>query len=179
MRLLENGVFNTEALKFSVKRINQLGYFKAIEGKPGKRSKFRRRPAREQGRRQAEARGAEPQSADVRRRRLGVRRGVRAALLPDRELPGPRRKPDMSVQTGSRAQNYSLAFTEPFLFDRNITGGINLFKTDIRYIGQFTQKSSGAVVTLGLPLSGFTRHVHELQLPARAGDRDQRGLPAA
>ena len=31
IRLLENGVFNTEALKFSVKRINQLGYFKQIE----------------------------------------------------------------------------------------------------------------------------------------------------
>jgi len=35
MRLVENGVFNTEALKFSVKRLNQLGYFKALEGKPG------------------------------------------------------------------------------------------------------------------------------------------------
>src|SRR5258708_1687861 len=35
IRLLEDGVFNTEALKFSVKRLNQLGYFKALEGKPG------------------------------------------------------------------------------------------------------------------------------------------------
>ena len=34
----------------------------------------------------------------------------------------------VSLQGGSRAQNYSLAFTEPFLFDRNITGGVNLFK---------------------------------------------------
>jgi outer membrane protein insertion porin family len=32
MRLLEGGVFNTEALKFSIKRLNQLGYFKALEG---------------------------------------------------------------------------------------------------------------------------------------------------
>ena len=32
MRLFENGVFNTEALKYSIKRINQLGYFKALEG---------------------------------------------------------------------------------------------------------------------------------------------------
>jgi outer membrane protein insertion porin family len=35
MRLVEGGVFNTEALKYSVKRLNQLGYFKALEGKPG------------------------------------------------------------------------------------------------------------------------------------------------
>src|SRR5258708_38476996 len=35
IRLVEEGVFNTEALKYSVKRLNQLGYFKALEGKPG------------------------------------------------------------------------------------------------------------------------------------------------
>ena len=32
MRLFESGVFNTEALKYSVKRLNQLGYFKPLEG---------------------------------------------------------------------------------------------------------------------------------------------------
>src|SRR4029077_5693333 len=31
VRLVEDGVFNTEALKYSVKRLNQLGYFKALE----------------------------------------------------------------------------------------------------------------------------------------------------
>ena len=30
----EGDVFNTEALKISIKRINQLGYFKPIEGAP-------------------------------------------------------------------------------------------------------------------------------------------------
>ena len=32
MRLVEAGVFNTEALKYSVRRLNQLGYFKPLEG---------------------------------------------------------------------------------------------------------------------------------------------------
>ena len=36
-----------------------------------------------------------------------------------------------------------MAFTEPFLFDRNITGGANLFRSEVRYIGQFTQQSTG------------------------------------
>ena len=31
LRLVEDGVFNTEALKFSVRRLNQLGYFKPLE----------------------------------------------------------------------------------------------------------------------------------------------------
>ena len=32
VRLFEGGVFNTEALKYSVRRLNQLGYFKPLEG---------------------------------------------------------------------------------------------------------------------------------------------------
>src|ERR1051325_6616570 len=32
MSLIEDNIFNTEALKYSVKRINQLGYFKNLEG---------------------------------------------------------------------------------------------------------------------------------------------------
>ena len=31
MSLVEDGVFNTDALKNSIKRINQLGYFKPLE----------------------------------------------------------------------------------------------------------------------------------------------------
>ena len=64
----------------------------------------------------------------------------------------------VSLQGGSRAQNYTVAFTEPFLFDRNITGGVNLFRSDVRYVGQFTQKSTGGALTFGFPLGrGFTR----------------------
>ena len=44
MRLYENSVFNTEALKYSIKRLNQLGYFKALEG-PGKDVKVDKTPA--------------------------------------------------------------------------------------------------------------------------------------
>ena len=63
----------------------------------------------------------------------------------------------MSLSAGSRAQNYTLAFTEPFLFDRNMTGSVNLYRNDVRYVGQFTQRSAGGVVGFGYPLGGFTR----------------------
>ena len=42
MRLFEGGVFNTEALKYSIKRLNQLGYFKNLEGDAIKVDKSRR-----------------------------------------------------------------------------------------------------------------------------------------
>ena len=89
VRLVESGVFNTEALKFSVKRLNQLGYFKPLEGEAIDGREDARR--RQQGRRQVEVRRAEPEPAHVRRRRVAVRRVLRAAVVPDVELPRPRR----------------------------------------------------------------------------------------
>ena len=38
----------------------------------------------------------------------------------------------ISAQQGNRAKNYQLAFTEPFLFDRPMTAGVDLFIREIR-----------------------------------------------
>ncbi len=111
MRLVEGAPFNTEALKFSVKRLNQLGYFKALEGKPGE--------------------------VDVQK-------------IPDSVPP----KVDVKLKLEEQNRN-SLTFG---LFDRNITGGAQVFRTDVRYISQFTQQSTGGVLTMGFPIGrGFTR----------------------
>ena len=53
----------------------------------------------------------------------------------------------LSLQAGSRAENYQVAFTEPFLFDRNITGGVDVYKRSLQYINQFTQKSTGSATS--------------------------------
>ena len=156
MRLVENGVFNTEALKYSVKRLNQLGYFKALEG--GKDVDVQKTPN-------------ETNKVDVKlkleeqnRNQLTFGAGVSEfegffgqLSFQTANFLGRGESLTVSMSAGSRAQNYSLAFSEPFLFDRNITGGANIFKADVRYIGQFTQKSSGAVLTMGFPMSGFSR----------------------
>ncbi len=87
MRLFENGVFNTEALKYSVRRLNQLGYFKPLEEQKHVQID-KTRGQRQQGRSHDEARGAEPESAVVWRRRVAVRRRVRAAFVLDGEFHG-------------------------------------------------------------------------------------------
>jgi outer membrane protein insertion porin family len=158
LRLYENGVFNTEALKFSIKRLNQLGYFKALEG-PGKDVNV-------------DKTANEENKVDVRmkleeqnRNQLTFGAGVSQfegffgqLSFQTANFLGRGESLTLSLQGGQRAQNYTAAFTEPFLFDRNITGGLNLFKSEVRYIGQFTQKSTGGVLTFGFPLgNGFTR----------------------
>jgi outer membrane protein insertion porin family len=63
----------------------------------------------------------------------------------------------LSMQAGNRAQNYQLAFTEPFLFDRNMTGGIDIYKRALQYVGYYTQKSTGGNVVFGFPVADFSR----------------------
>ncbi|MEQ1869135.1 MAG: BamA/TamA family outer membrane protein [Vicinamibacterales bacterium] len=158
MRLYENGVFDTEALKFSIKRLNQLGYFKPLEG-PGKDVNIEKSPdvdgkvdvrmkLEEQNRNQLTFGAGVSQFEGF----FGQLSFQTANFL------GRGESLTVSLQGGQRAQNYTLGFSEPFLFDRNITGGLNLFRSDVRYVGQFTQRSTGGTVTMGFPVgNGFTR----------------------
>jgi outer membrane protein assembly complex protein YaeT len=158
LRLYENGIFNTQALQFSIKRLNQLGYFKALEGPPKDVT--------------VEKLADKDNLVDVKmkleeqnRNQLTFGAGVSQfegffgqLSFQTANFLGRGESFTVSLQGGSRAQNYSLAFTEPFLFDRNITGGANVFRSNIRYIGQFTQESTGGVLTFGFPVgNGFTR----------------------
>ena len=158
MRLVEDGVFNTEALKFSVKRLNQLGYFKALEGKPGEVD--------------VQKTAGSTNKVDVKlkleeqnRNQLTFGAGVSEyegvfgqLSFQTSNFLGRGESLTVSLQSGSRAQTYSVGFTEPFMFDRNLTLGAQIFKTDVRYIGQYTQNTTGGVLTFGWPLGrGFTR----------------------
>jgi outer membrane protein insertion porin family len=156
MRLVEGGVFNTEALKYSVKRVNQLGYFKQLEGNeaikvdktPNEKNKVDvTLTFEEQNRNQltfgagvSQFEGAFAQFAFQTANFLG-----RGETL------------SMSVLAGRRYRDYQLAFSEPYLFDRPITGGLNVYNRTIRYVGAYTQKSAGGNILFGFPLADFTR----------------------
>jgi len=63
----------------------------------------------------------------------------------------------VSLQQGNRAKNYQVGFTEPFLFDRPITAGIDVFNQEIQYLGAYTQASAGANTVWGFPAGPFSR----------------------
>ena len=50
-----------------------------------------------------------------------------------------------------------MGFTEPFLFDRNITGGVDVHKRALQYVGYYTQRSTGGNLVFGFPLAPFSR----------------------
>ncbi|MGE3191810.1 MAG: outer membrane protein assembly factor BamA, partial [Vicinamibacterales bacterium] len=156
MRLVEGGVFNTEALKYSIRRLNQLGYFKNLEGTSDIN---------------VEKTPDTPNNVDVtlkfeeqNRNQLTFGAGVSQfegffgqLAFQTSNFMGRGESLTLSLQAGSRAENYQIGFSEPFLFDRNITGGVNLYKRTLQYIGQFTQKSAGGDVTTGFQVADFSR----------------------
>jgi outer membrane protein insertion porin family len=156
LRLVEGGPFNTEALKFSVKRLNQLGYFKPLEN--GQGIDVQKTPN-------------EKNQVDVtlkleeqNRNQLTFGAGVSQfegffgqLSFSTSNFLGRGEALTLSLQAGSRSENYQLSFSEPFLFDRAITGGADVYRRTIRFIDQFTQQSTGGNLTTGFPLAGFSR----------------------
>ena len=159
MRLYEDGVFNTEALKYSIKRLNQLGYFKALEG-PGKDVNVDKTPnadnkvdvkmkLEEQNRNQltfgagvSQFEGFFGQLSFQTANFLG--RGESLTRLAAGRLSARRttrwRSPSRSCSTA----------TSP--------AAPTCSSSDVRYVGQFTQKSTGGTLTFGFPVgNGFTR----------------------
>ena len=175
VRLVEGGIFNTESLKYSVKRSTSSAT--SSRSKTGGHRRPEDAEQQERGRRHAEAGRAEPQPADLRRRRVAVRGLLRPAVVPDRELPRPRRSAHRVLAGRVAPENYQVAFSEPFLFDRNITGGVDVYKRTLRYIDQFTQEAIGGNVTSGFPRRVLADVLH-LQLRGRPGVRPQPVLRA-
>ena len=157
IRLLENGVFNTEALKFSVKRINQLGYFKQIEEgsdvvkvekTPGEKNKVDVTLKFEEQNRNQLTFGAGVSQYEGFFGQLAFQTS---------NFMGRGESATFSVLAGARVRNYQLAFTEPFLFDRPITAGFDVFSREIRYYYSYTQASTGFNIVTGFPVGNFSR----------------------
>ncbi len=159
--LNEGEVFNTEALKLSIRRINQLGYFKPMEGAPELKQSdlgedkldvvFK---VEEQNRNQFTFGGGVS----------GLEGTFLNASFSTANFLGQGETLQVSAQSGGRTRVYQIALSEPYLFDRPITAGFDIFSRKYTIepfqtglgVG-YTQEGTGASVVLGLPLGRFTR----------------------
>ncbi|MGE0866364.1 MAG: outer membrane protein assembly factor BamA, partial [Vicinamibacterales bacterium] len=160
MGLVEGGVFNTEALKYSVRRINQLGYFKpledtalAVDRAPGADNKVNVTVTVEEQNRNQLNFGAGASQYE----------GLFASFsYTTSNFMGRGESLTASLQTGQRSRNYQLSFSEPFMFGRAMTAGASIYSRKIDYALSsttidYSEVRSGFNLTSGLPVRRFTR----------------------
>ena len=154
LQLAEKAVFNTEALKYSLRRLNQLGYFDPIE---------------EEGIDIQKA-GADNEVditfnlAESNLNQLTFGAGVSQydgffgqVQFQTTNFMGRGETLAVMLQNGSRTRNYMVSFTEPYIFGRPLSLGTQVFSRRVEWIGSFTEESTGATFTIGWPLAVFTR----------------------
>jgi outer membrane protein insertion porin family len=156
LRLYEGGIFNTEALKDSIRRINQLGYFKPLE--KGENVDVQKTPnfdnqvdiklkVEEQNRNQLAFGAGVSQFEGF----FGQLSFQTSNFLGRGETVG------VMLQKGVQATNYQLSFSEPYVMDRPISAGVELYTREYIYPLAYTQASTGANFTVGFPLASYTR----------------------
>jgi outer membrane protein insertion porin family len=182
MRVYESGVFNTEALKYSIRRINQLGYFKAIEEKSAETVKVEKTPH-------------ETNKVDVtlkleehNRNELTFGGGVSGIdgfylsfSYATTNFLGQGETFQVSAQRGARANIYQVSVNEPYLFDRPISAGASIFSRKIDYLMSdgrvgYSEVRTGSSVSAGRPLRAFmnvfTSYAYEVIDSAVSDDLD-------
>ena len=157
LRVAEGGVFNTEALKESVRRLNQLGYFKELNA--------------EQGAMDVSPTAGTDDKVDIslkveeqNRNQISFGAGVSQfdgffgqLSFQTSNFLGRGETVGVSLQRGSQASQYQLSFSEPYLFERPINVGVDIFRRQYIYPLQFTQRTSGGNAVVGFPLADYTR----------------------
>jgi outer membrane protein insertion porin family len=162
VQLVEGGVFNTEALKYSVRRLNQLGYFKPLEGNDTD-LKVEKTADREH------AVDVTLTFEEQNRNQLTFGAGVSQyeGLFGNlgyttTNFMGRGESLTVSAQKGVRSSAYQLSFSEPYVFSRPMTAGFDLYSRKIDYLTGvdtvgYSEVRSGFNLTGGHALFRYSR----------------------
>ena len=156
LRIAEGTVFSTNGLKESIRRLNQTGYFKAIESQdainveetPNEQGKVDVTLTVEEQNRNQLSFGAGVSQFDGFFGQLSFQTS---------NFMGRGETLSVSLQRGTYARNYQLAFTEPYLFERPLTIGTDIYARQFVYPGQYTQDAVGGNFLFGFPIADYTR----------------------
>jgi outer membrane protein insertion porin family len=150
MGLIEGDLYSGSMLRFSKSEIERLGFFETVN--------ITTEP------------GSEPNLLDVvvsvKEGQTGTLSGgagfsstdqfILMANVTQSNLFGRGQVLSLNGEIGGTRQNFSLSFTEPWLFDIPLSSGFDVFNTEYEY-QDFTRASIGGAVRLGYELRQFLR----------------------
>ncbi len=159
MRLAEGDAFNSFRVKRSRDRIQSLGYFQdklEIEAKPGS--------APDRVVLEANVEEKSTGELQVSAGFSSLEKFIVNLSITERNFMGKGQEVRASVDYSTYSKSVNLGFTEPYLFDRNIAIGGDIFRRDYNSFNfvnnsrntTYEQSTTGFQVRLGVPLTEYT-----------------------
>ncbi|HXH28310.1 MAG TPA: POTRA domain-containing protein, partial [Candidatus Polarisedimenticolia bacterium] len=151
MRLREQDLFNVRQLRLGLRKIAQLGYWQVGEDPVVK-------PRQDTSEVDVEVHGVEANRNEIQVGGgvSGLEGGFFQGSYSTRNFLGRGEILSTFIQTGARANRYSINFTEPWFLGRPWTLGFSLFKRQTDYVS-FQQRGTGGNLYLGRLLGVFSR----------------------
>jgi len=158
IRLAEGDAFNSFQIKRSQDRINSLGYFQD-------KLEIKQNPGSAPDRVVLETNVEEKSTGELQLSAgySSLERFIIQANVTQRNFRGKGQELRAGVNYSSYSKSVELGFTEPYLFDKNIAVGVDLFRRDynsFNYIGSdrqttYSQVSTGFQIRAGVPLTEY------------------------
>lgn len=158
IRLAEGDAFNSFQVKRSQDRINSLGYFQD-------KFEIKQTPGSAPDRIVLEANMEEKSTGELQLSAgySSLERFIIQANVTQNNFRGKGQTARFGVNYSSYSKSVELGFTEPYLFDKNIALGVDLFRRDynsFNYIGSnrnttYQQVSTGFQIRTGVPLTEY------------------------
>ncbi|WP_267393127.1 MULTISPECIES: outer membrane protein assembly factor BamA [unclassified Sphingomonas] len=158
IRLAEGDAFNSFQVKRSQDRINSLGYFQD-------KMEIKQNPGSQPDRIVLDTTLEEKSTGEL---QLSVgysslEQFIIQANITQRNFRGKGQELRAGVNYSSYSKSIELGFTEPYLFDKNVAVGVDLFRRDynsFNYVGDdrqttYSQVSTGFQVRAGVPLTEY------------------------
>ncbi len=157
-RVAEGDAFNSIGVKRSTNRIKSLGFFQEnfeIEQKPGSQP----------DRIVLEANVEEQPTGELQLSAgfSSIESFILSGSIRQRNFRGRGQTLGASVNYSRFSRSFNVSFTEPYVFDRNISAGVDIYRRDFNNFGfnnanrrnSFEQATTGISARVGVPLSEF------------------------
>ena len=158
IRVAEGDAFNSFQVKRSQDRINSLGFFQD-------KFEIKQQPGSAPDRVVLEANVEEKSTGELQLSAgySSLERFIVQANITQRNFRGKGQELRAGVNYSSYSKSVELGFTEPYLFDKNIAIGVDLFRRDYNSFGfagderrtTYSQVSTGGQIRIGVPLTEF------------------------
>ncbi|RZV34863.1 MAG: outer membrane protein assembly factor BamA [Sphingomonadaceae bacterium] len=157
-RIAEGDAFNSLGVKRSTNRINSLGFFQ-------EQFEIEQKETGDPDRIILEANVEEQPTGELQLSAgfSSIESFLLAASIRQRNFRGRGQTVGASVQWSRYSRSVNLSFSEPYLFDRNVSASANIYRRDLssfNFVGSnrnttFEQTTTGGSLSLGVPLSEY------------------------